>query len=174
MKIASESRIEHPLEQVYAAYRDELPRIVSHLPDIREIRVESSENTSNGIKLHNRWIADREIPKMLKGIIKPEMLEWDDFAEWHDEAHYVAWTLRIPAFETQVQCSGRNSFYADGSGTRVVLTGELRIRMEQVPGVPKFMAKKLAPRVETFIVKLVTPNLKQVNESLGRYLDARD
>ena len=110
---------------------------------------------------------------MIKGVVKPEMMQWDDYAEWNDSETYVAWKLVIPSFKNQVQCTGRNSFYADGANTRVVLTGELHIQLESVPGVPKFMAKKMAPKIEEFIVKLITPNLKRVNESLGQYLDSK-
>jgi hypothetical protein len=173
MQINSESQIAHPLNDVYAAYRDDLPYIASFIPDIKEIRVLSREPSDLGVKLHNLWVADRELPRMLKGVLKPEMMQWDDYADWNDGEHYVAWKLVIPAFKNQVRCEGRNSFYADGDRTRVVLTGNLEIKLESLPGVPKFMAKKLAPKIEEFIVKLITPNLKLVNESLGAYLDSK-
>ena len=173
MKINSESRINHPLDAVYVAYRDELPGIAGYIPDIKEIQVKSRAPSDTGVSIHNLWIADRDLPRMMKGVIKPEMMQWDDFAEWNDGEHYVAWRLVIPAFKSQVRCEGRNSFFADGGGTRVVLTGDLNIRLENVPGMPKFMAKKMAPKIEEFIVKLITPNLKLVNESLGAFLDDR-
>ena len=174
MKIHSESLIAHPLDEVYKAYRDELPRIARFIPDIKEILVKSREETPEGVKLHNLWVADRELPKMIKGLVKPEMMQWDDYADWNDGETFVAWRLVIPAFKDQVRCEGRNSFYADGEHTRVVLTGELHIKLENVPGVPKFMAKKMAPKIEEFIVKLITPNLKLVNECLGDYLDSKN
>ena len=173
MQINSESHIAHPLADVYEAYRDQLPKIAEYIPDIKEIRVQSREKSSDGVTIHNLWVAERDLPRMIKGVVKPEMMQWDDFAEWNDAENYVAWRLVIPAFKKQVQCEGRNSFFADGDGTRVVLTGELHIKLENVPGVPKFMAKKLAPKIEEFIVNLITPNLKQVNTSLGQYLDER-
>ena len=173
MQINSESHIAHPLKDVYLAYRDKLPQIASHIPDIKEIRIESREESDEGPTIHNLWVAERDLPKMIKGVVKPEMMQWDDYAQWNDAEHYVSWRLVIPAFKNQVQCEGRNSFFADGEGTRVVLTGELHIKLENVPGVPKFMAKKLAPKIEEFIVNLITPNLKQVNTSLGAYLDAQ-
>jgi hypothetical protein len=173
MEINSESRIAHSLDTVYTAYRDELPLIARYIPDIKEIRVVARTPSDQGVTVHNLWLADRELPRMIKGVVKPEMMQWDDYAEWHDDEHYVAWTLVIPAFKNQVHCKGRNSFYADGAHTRVVLTGTLQIQLESVPGVPKFMAKKMAPKLEDFIVKLITPNLKRVNESLGAYLDSK-
>jgi hypothetical protein len=90
VKIQSESRIHHPLERVYSCYRDQLPEIAPYTPDIKEIVVHSREELEQGPKIHNEWIADRDLPK-----------------------------------------------------------------------------------VESFIVKLITPNLEKVNHSLERYLDAQ-
>jgi len=172
MKIHSESRIHHPLELVYACYRDQLPQIAPYTPDIREIIVNSREDLEQGPKLHNIWIADRDIPKVAQRIIKPEMLRWDDFAEWNNTAKHVDWRLNIPAFPDQVACSGRNAFFADGpNATRVVLTGDLKINVKNVPGVPRLLAGRIAPKLEAFIVKLITPNLEKVNHSLERFLD---
>jgi len=40
-----------------------------------------------------------------------------------------------------------------------------------MPGVPKLVAKRITPVVEKFIVSMITPNLKKVNESLQTFLD---
>jgi hypothetical protein len=172
MKIHSESRIHHPLEQVYACYRDKLPQIAPYTKDIREIIVNSREELAQGPKIHNIWVADRDIPKIAQGIVKPDMLRWDDFAQWNDDAKYVDWRLNIPAFPDQVKCSGRNAFFADGPDTtRVVLTGDLEINVKKIPGVPRLLAGRIAPKLEAFIVMLITPNLEKVNQSLELYLD---
>jgi hypothetical protein len=172
MKINSESRIHHPQPAVYAAYRDRLPEVAAYIPDIKEILVQSRQPTAAGVSLHNLWIADREIPRMVQGFVKPDMLRWNDYAEWNDAGAYCDWKLQIPAFPNNVTCSGRNAFYADGSGTRVVLTGDLEIN-PNFPGIPRLVASRLAPQIEKFIVMLITPNLERVNQSLGAFLDAQ-
>lgn len=172
MQIHSESRIHHPLDLVYSCYRDRLPQIAPYTPDIREIIVKSREEMAAGPKIHNVWVADRDIPKVAQGVLKPEMLQWDDYAEWDDEAKHVNWRLHIPAFPDAVKCSGRNAFFADGpDATRVVLSGDLAINVKNVPGVPRLLAGRIAPKLEAFIVKLITPNLEKVNHSLERFLD---
>ena len=174
MKIQSESLIHHPIERVYTSYRDELSRVAPYTTDIKEIIVHAREDLPQGPKIHNIWVADRDIPKIAAGIVKPEMLRWDDFAQWDNAAQHVDWTLNIPAFPDQVACSGRNAFFADGPDrTRVVLTGELEINVRNIPGVPRIMAGRIAPKIEAFIVKLITPNLEKINESLERFLDDR-
>ena len=172
MQINSESRIHHPIETVYACYRDNLPLVAAYTDDIKEIIVKSREDAEKGPRIHNVWVADREIPKVAQGLVKPHMLQWDDFAEWDDVNQHVDWRINIPAFSEQVQCSGRNAFFADGPNhTKVLLTGELEINVRNIPGVPRILAGRIAPKVESFIVMLVTPNLEKINQSLERYLD---
>jgi hypothetical protein len=174
MEIKSESRIAWPRAQVYAAYRDRLPEIAAYIPDISKITVHSRTPTPAGVKLHNEWVSNAEIPAIAQRFLKPEHLRWDDYADWNDPGFYVAWTLKTRAFTESVRCSGRNTFVEDGAGgTRVLLTGTLEIELRDIPGVPSFVARAIAPQVEAFIVKMITPNLEQVNRSIQRFLDAQ-
>jgi hypothetical protein len=135
--------------------------------------VHSRTETAIGVDLHNEWIADTEIPKVARSLIKPEHLRWDDHAKWDDSSFRVDWQIKTRVFTDSVMCSGRNTFIEDGPDyTRVKLTGELTIALKGIPGVPNFVAKRMAPQIEAFIVKMITPNLEQVNRSIGTYLDA--
>jgi hypothetical protein len=172
MRIHSESLIHHPQERVYEAYRDRLSEIAPYIPDVKEIVVESREDTERGAKIHNVWIADREVPVFARAFLKPEMLRWDDYADWRDDERCVHWKLALRVFTDQVDCSGTNCFQkVDESTTRVVLEGELDIDLKNIPGVPKMLAGGLKPKIEKFIVSLITPNLERVNESLQQFLD---
>ena len=171
MEIRSESRIRHPREVVYRAYRDRLPEIVKYLPDVREIIVHAREETDRLVTLHNEWISERDVPAAARRVIKPEYLRWDDYALWHEEGWYCDWRIKTKALTDAVDCSGRNAFVADGVHTRVVLSGHLNMNLREIPGVPKILASSLAPQVERFIVSLITPNLEKVNQSLERFLD---
>ncbi|MGF1468886.1 MAG: hypothetical protein ACFCGT_22405 [Sandaracinaceae bacterium] len=173
MRIFSESRISHPQEAVYAAYRDRLPEIAAYIPDVKAIVQKTREDVAPGeIKIHNEWIADRDVPFFARGFLKPEMLRWDDFAHWKDAEGAVHWRLKLRIFTDSVTCGGVNRFVADGvEHTRVVLDGDLAIDLATVPGVPSFLAGGLRPKLEQFIVGLITPNLERVNQSLQQFLD---
>lgn len=172
MQINSESRIPYPQEQVFLAYRDRMPEIAEFIPDIKEIKVVSREDGDGTVTLHNEWASDSEVPAVVSKIIKPEHLRWDDYATWHDDGCYAEWQLKTRAFTEAVTCSGRTEVVADGDGCIVRLKGDLTIELKEIKGVPSFLAKRLAPQVEKFIVALVTPNLKQVNASIERFLDS--
>lgn len=176
MEINASSLIRHPRERVYRAYRDELPKIIAFVPNVEAVNVLSRKESPDGqrVSLHNEWIGRSEIPKVAQGLVKPEMLRWDDFAEWDEAKQEVRWELKIRMFTEKMRCSGYNRFFVEGPGlTRVHLTGTLDIDLRDIPGVPRFLASSIAPQVEKFIITLIKPNLEQVNDAIGRYLDSQ-
>jgi hypothetical protein len=174
MKFSSESQIAHPRDTVFAVYRDSLPEIAAYIPDVREIIVRNKSVDGCVTKLHNEWVADREIPRLMASFLRPEHLRWDDHAVWDSDIYSCSWSLKTHAFPDAVMCKGTNKFLDDGNGgTKVVLSGELVLDARKVKGVPRLLAGRITPKIEQFIVMLITPNLEQVNESLQRFLDDR-
>lgn len=172
MQINASSVVNHPRERVFRAYRDELPAIAPFMENIKEIKVLSREDRPGIVKLHNEWVGRGEIPKVVQGIIKPEMVRWDDFAEWDQAGWLCTWSLKIRVFSENFRCGGTNRFEEVGPrSTRVTLAGNLEVSLRDIPGVPRFLAGPIAPQVEKFIIAMIRPNLEQVNTSLGRYLD---
>ena len=173
MQIQASSVIPHPRAKVLVAFRDELPSVAAFMPNIREIVTVKREAVAGGVQVHNEWHAKGEIPKVAQGIIKPEMLRWDDLAEWDDATTSCSWTLKLRVFADNVKCSGRTVLTDEGTGTRIALSGSLELDLRNIPGVPRFLAGTIGPQVEKFVVGMITPNLEQMNASLGRYLDAQ-
>jgi hypothetical protein len=90
-------------------------------------------------------------------------------AEWA-----VHWRIRTRVFTEAVDAAGINRFHVDPAGTRVEISGDLKIDLLRVPGFPRFLVNRIGPEVERFVVSLITPNLEQVNTSIGRFLDQRE
>jgi hypothetical protein len=171
--IKSEARIHHPREAVFKAYRDQLCDIIVYNDDIQEVIIESREENGDIVTLHNVWVSDRDVPAVASKILKPEHLRWDDYATWNGKEYYCDWTIKTRAFTDSVTCSGRNTFVDEGDSTRVVLSGKLDIDLKSIPGVPRFLAGRMAPKLEKFIVNLITPNLERVNTCLQQFLDEK-
>ncbi len=171
MQISSSSRIHHPLARVYSVYRDRLPDLTRFLPDIERIDVRSRVQVDGGVQLVNVWHACTPIPSVARPFVRPEMMSWEDHAHWSDMETLCRWRLVVPALRKQVQCSGQTVLTADGDGTRVALVGDLQIRLDEFPGMNRWMARHMGPQVEAFIVQLITPNLERVNHALASFLD---
>ncbi|MFH1468933.1 MAG: hypothetical protein ABIO70_31395 [Pseudomonadota bacterium] len=171
MQIHSVSLVHHPRAAVFRAYRDRLSEIAAYIPDVREIKVQTREDAGGVVKIHNVWVAQCEVPTALKVVLKPENLMWDDFATWDEATMICDWEIKTRVFREMVSCRGRNTFAEQRGTTSVLLTGDLTIDIASLPGVPGFMARRLGPQVEKFIVSLITPNLERVNQSLEKFLD---
>lgn len=166
--------IAYPLETVYPAFRDELKEVAPYLPNIDKIIVQSTERIDDDtLKVVNLWKAsDGDIPTLAQGFIKPDMLQWTDYATWHDDKLYCDWEMEVGFLPNAVKCKGKTTYTKKGDRTEVHILGELVVDAKQIPGVPRLMAGKVGSVVEGFVVKMITPNLKATNRAMEKHLAA--
>lgn len=175
MKLEADARIAFPRKLAFSTYRDRLPQLVPFLPDVKAITVKERTDAPDGqegvTKLLNLWEASTEVPKVLQSVIKPEMLAWDDYATWDENNWCCDWRIQTKMFTENVRCYGHNTYIEEGDETILQIRGELDVSLKGVPGVPKFLAGKVAPQVEKLIVNLLKPNLLAVAKGLQDFLD---
>ncbi len=175
MRIEADARISFPRELVFSTYRDRLPQLVPHLPNIKKIEVLEREDAAKGAgttRLLNVWHAEGDIPRVAQSVIKPEMLNWKDHALWNQNDWTCEWRVETKIFTESISCRGKNQFVEQGGVTVLQIRGHLDIDLRGIPGVPKFLAGSVAPVVEKFIVGLLTPNLLSVSGGLEKFLEA--
>ena len=61
----------------------------------------------------------------------------------------------------------------DGETSLLQMEIDLQIHPQNVPGVPKFLARKFRPQIEAAIEKQITPNMRNLAVSIRRYADSR-
>jgi hypothetical protein len=172
MKFNLTDEIAFPLDEVFHTHRDCLVELVDYLPNVEEVVVESREESDGVVKLVNRWKgASSDVPAPLRPVIKPEMLTWIDRAQWDESRHRCDWQITLTALPEAVTAKGFNLFLDEGDETVIQMSGEFVIHPEKVPGMPTFMAKRLAPTLEKFVVGLLQPNLKRSNKAVEEYLE---
>ncbi len=173
MELRFEQVISHPLENVYSTMRDRLAELVPHLVGVESILVQEREQLAPGrVRMLNLWQASPEAaPKAVRPFVSRKMLSWKDHAEWNDADHTVRWRFETSSFEKLFECQGSNRFEDLGGFARLRIEGELHIFLERLPGVPKFLAKRIAPKVEAFIGKIVGDNLRGLAGGLQAFLD---
>lgn len=176
MELKADARIPFPRTLVYETYRDRLPELVPYLPDIASIAVESREEGVDGnagqSRLVNRWRAKGDdVPKVAQAVIKPEMLGWLDHALWDQDAWRCDWRIETQMFTENIRCSGSSVYEERDGSTMLRIRGDLDVSLSGVPGVPRFLASRVAPHVEKYIVQLLTPNLLAVATGLERFLE---
>jgi uncharacterized membrane protein len=166
--------IEYPIETVYRAHRDNLPELVDFLPSVESIEVESREEEDDHVSLVNIWkAAQTEVPRVIRPFVKPQMLQWIDRAKWYESERICRWEIELGFLKDAIRVSGQNQMTTTDEGhTKVTVGGTIDVDGRKIPGVPKFMAKKVGAAVESFVVKMVTPNLQKTNDGVRSYIES--
>jgi len=177
MKITADARVDYPLDLVFHTYRDELERLVPWLPNVESIVVKEREDDVDGAghltRLWNVWRGKASIPSIARGFLKPEMLAWDDHAEWDERTRVCSWRSEPHFFRERTRCAGTTTLLPDGAGTRLQIRGEFSLDLKGMRGVPRLVTGAAQKAAETFIVALLSPNLASISQGLDGYLKQR-
>ena len=170
-----DDEIHYDRETVFETFRDHLVELIDYLPDIEEIEVKDREEIDeHTVKVVNLWKAEQEeVPALAKKFIKPEMLQWTDYATWRQDEWVCDWEMEVGFLEDAITCTGQNRYIEAGEEkTKIHIDGDLEVDATKIPGVPRLVAGKVGNAVESFVAKLIEPNLTDVNRGLEEYLDA--
>jgi hypothetical protein len=159
--------------QVYAILRDELPKLVPYLDNVAAIDELKRTPGAAGPQVLNRWRADPgQVPSVVRGLLKPEMLQWLDHAAWDDAGQHVDWRIEPAVFAGLYRCSGRNRVVEAPGGARIVISGELIVDAGAIPGVPRLLAGRVVPALESYLVERMRPNMASLGVGVERFLAA--
>ncbi len=172
MKFNLVDEISYERELVFATHRDKLLELIDYLPNVDDVQIDSREEDAGIVRLVNVWKgSSTDIPGPLRPVLKPELLTWADRATWDQNRWRVDWEITLSALPEAVTARGHNTFHDEGDDTVIQMNGEFVLHPDKVKGVPAFVAKRIAPTLERFVVGLLQPNLKQSNAAVERYLD---
>lgn len=173
MIISATTHLPFPRSIVYSTYRDRLVDLLPYLPDIKRIEVKSRHLQDGLLYVVNEWQGGGEIPLLARAILSESMLSWTDHGTWNDAEFTTDWRTETHAFTEAVYCVGKNNFFEEGSGTRIVSKGTLSIDPQKITGVPSFLAGKVAQTTEDFLGKKIEPTFIQIGQGIRRYLDSQ-
>jgi hypothetical protein len=171
MQISTDARIPFPVPVVFAAYRDDLTKLLPYLPNVRSIEVKSRRDAGTTVEFVNEWRGGGDIPAAVRAVLSEAILSWTDYATWSATEHACDWRIQTHAFSDAVQCGGRNRFMEDGAGaTRLEVRGTLSIDAKKIRGVPSLLASTVGRAAEDFLVNKIQSNLVETAQGLAKYL----
>lgn len=174
MELSCDARIPFPRDVVFAAYRDDLVKLLPYLPNVRKIEIKSRRDDGPRSELVNIWHGGGEIPAAARAVLSESMLSWTDYATWLADQWACEWRIETHAFTEAVQCRGRNEFLEDGPGKTILqIRGTLEIDAKKIKGVPGFLANKVGKTVEEFLGNKIQPNLVETAKGLEKYLQSK-
>lgn len=178
MRFDNVSKVTHPAQGVLELMIERMEEIVPFLPSVESIETLEMDRRDDGtVRVVRRWQGTADtVPRAVRPFLKKEHMAWTDTALWHPDEFAVDFELTTN-LSRLYECKGRNVYGPhpdDPEGaTKIEIQGDLNVYPDKLPGVPKWMGRKLAPQIERFVVGLVTPNVIEVSAGLQRYFDAQ-
>lgn len=165
-----------PLSVVYSLVKDKLPDIVPYLPSVKRIdKLEEQKLKDNCTRIVNQWYAKVEVPSMVKKFLSEDLFSWKDIALWQDSDTSVSYELESSVGKNLFTARGKNHFKAaKNDTTELRLSCQIEIHAENIPGIPKLMARGIVPTVEKIIEKMLQPNMTSLGEGIRAYLAANN
>ena len=174
MELRADAHIPFPRDVVFAAYRDDITKVLAYLPNVRSIEVKSEKKDGDVVELVNIWHGGGEIPAAARAVLSESMLSWTDYAKWDASKLRCDWRIETHAFTEAVTCQGFNVFLEEGPGkTLLEIRGRIEIDAKKIRGVPGFLAGKVGRTVEDFLGGKIQPNLVETAKGLTKYLEQR-
>lgn len=170
MRLEAKEIINRPIEEVFPMVRDNLTELVPYMSNVKKIDVISKSEEDGKTHITNHWHAIAEMPSLLKKFINPDILSWKDIAVWDNDLYKVDYTLQSVLANDLFDANGTNSFVSiNANQTELILSCEVEIYADKIPGVPRLLAKKVTPVVEGLIKTILTPNLTALGKGLNQY-----
>jgi hypothetical protein len=164
--------IQHPIDRVWAAMRDDLPKLV--VEDIESINVELYEKRSHLCTVVNIWKACPRLPDSIARHMDSDMFVWTDRAEWNEKKMECLWSIEPHHFRERIRCGGSTKFDSaiGGRGTRVTFSGNFEWNNQNLPGEPNVLEEAVYKGIEALIRNLIPKNFRKITDALTKYLDA--
>ena len=170
MKIESKNIVDQPIDVVFELLKNNISDLVHYLPNISSIKEVSRKTEGNTEYVTSTWTANAELPSILKKLAKPELLSWNDIAEWDLDSKTVTYNLESKLASDLYTAKGKNTLTVlDDNKTEMFFSCEVTPHPENFPGVPKFLAKKIVPALEGLLKLLLEPNFKSMNKGIEEY-----
>ena len=176
MYIKTTTVLKHPTELVWITTRDRLPETVPLLDDIDSVKVQSREEKPDGtVNLVNVWKACPKLSAMVTSRVRPEMLAWNDHAEWSRRDFECKWRIEPHFFADRIKCSGLTRYEPamGGRGTRITFETEIELHTRDLPGVPAVLEGAVSKAIESFVAVLIPQNFRKVAQAVGGLLDMK-
>jgi len=174
MKINVKDEFPFPADVVFHTFRDRMEEYVRYTPNITDIVIkEREEIDEKTLKMRCDWGGMGQIPKVVRSILKPEMLRWEDWQTWDADEMTNTWVIKPFYFREFVRCEGVWKFSPKGDDRTVVAcSGVFEVKIDHFPPFPDSLARRASPLIEKFIGGYVKPNMVSTFRAIKKFIAA--
>jgi hypothetical protein len=173
MKLTLDVPLPVARERVFAAYRDEIARVLEFLPSVRVVEVKARKDEGSVVKQIREWHGGGDVPAAVRGIVTQSMLGWNDQTIWDAQASVCDWWVEPHKFGDAVRCRGRTSFLEDAEHhTLLEVRGMVDVDARRLPGIPGYLAMSVGRAVEEFLADRIRGNFLETARWFEKYPEA--
>jgi hypothetical protein len=174
MKIDVKHEFSYSAMEVYLTFRDRMPEYVKFCPNLTKIVVMDREDLPDDkTKMRVQWHGLGQIPDVIRNILKPEMISWEDWEEWDMKSYECRWVIKPYYFREFVVSEGVWKFEPCGDNKCIATCkGIFNITITKFPPFPSFICKAASPAIEKMIGSYLPSNLKSVFTAVGSFISS--
>lgn len=157
---------------VFQVMRDKIGEYIKYAPNVKYAKIiEKKQIDKNIVKMQIEWTGEAQIPFLVRGILKKDMIKWKDDCLWDEKNYTCSWQVTPFYFKDFVECKGVWHYLPGKDKTRIQLDGVFKVYIPKFPGVPDRIAQAAGRIIEKFIMKYLEPNMKATMKAVKRFLE---
>lgn len=174
MRISVKEEFPFSAEVVFHTFRDRMDEYVRHTPNITDIKIKNREQVSDTVlTMQCDWGGMGQIPSVVRKILKPEMLRWEDWQTWDSEKLTNDWIIRPFYFREFVTCNGVWRYKPTGpESCQVSCEGVFIVKITHFPPFPDWLCQKMSPVIERTIGGYIPSNMKDTFKAIRKFIAA--
>lgn len=165
MKVKFEHVFNIPIDKFDELWNDPevIKSVVGKLPNVKERKLIEQENRGNYIYRKVLYEGDAEIPDVVKGAVKPDMLKWYEITKYYPDKREYDFEM-IPVFMgDKVRFEGKIKLIPEGNRTRRIIEGELKLNFN-------VLVRKV---VESYMKRYMEDNMNHEAKVLAEEMEKR-
>lgn len=172
MKIDVKNEFAFSAEEIFHVFRDQMMDYVDYCPNLTKVDIMEREDIDeNTVRMRVRWHGLGQIPSVIRNILKPEMISWEDWQTWDMPSLECRWVIKPYYFREFVKCEGAWKFNpVSENKCLVTCKGVFNVNITKFPPFPDFLVRKASPLIEKMIGGYLEPNLKTVFKAVSDML----
>lgn len=166
MKIRVEHVFNVPVDKFDELWNDPevVKSIVQKLPNVKKREIIEQERRGEHIYRKVLYEGEAEIPDVVKGVIKPDMLKWHEITKYYPDKKEYDFEM-IPIYlKDKVKFEGKIRLIPEGPNkTRRIIEGELTLKFN-------VLVRKV---IEGYMKKYMEDNLNEESKALAYEIEKR-
>lgn len=145
----------------FTAMRDRMEEYACLLPNVVSAEVLDRETLDGArMRIRRRWRGRARIPLLIRPIVKPHMIAWQDDVTWDEETYSTRWRVETFHLNEFFTCEGESRFeILAPEQTKVCFRARLHIYIPRLHPLPDRLVRGAGAIMERLILSHVRSNL---------------